>query len=254
MSVNLTQKEEEKFKIIQQALTGSLTNGKAAVMLGVSIRQVKRLKVKVREMGSNAVIHKLKGQKGNHHLDLAIKEKALLAIKEQYSDFKPTFATEKLAQKHGVHISYGTTRLWMIEEKLWKPRTQKKNTYRSWRPRKEYYGELEQFDGSYHLWFENRFVDEYGSPIEACLLASIDDATGEITKATFSANEGVVAVCVFWKEYVENVGKPIGIYLDKFSTYKINHKQAIDNSELMTQFQKIMQELSIQLISLTNLS
>lgn len=249
MSVNLTQKEEEKFKIIQQTLAGILTNGKAAVMLGVSERQVKRLKKKVREIGIPAVIHKLKGQKGNHHLDPAIKEKTLLAIKKQYSDFKPTFATEKLAQKHGIHISYGTTRLWMIEEKLWKPRAQKKNTYRAWRPRKEYFGELEQFDGSYHLWFENRFVDEFGTPIEVCLLASIDDATGEITKAKFAANEGVVAVCSFWKEYVEELGKPVGIYLDKFSTYKINHKSAVDNSELMTQFQKIMKELAIQLIT-----
>lgn len=249
MSVNLTQKEEEKLKIIQQTFAGILTNGKAATMLGVSQRQVKRLKRRVREVGSLAVIHKLKGQKGNHHLDPAIKEKALLAIRHRYSDFKPTFATEKLAKNHGVHISYGTTRLWMIEEKLWKPRVQKKSTYRSWRPRKEYFGELQQFDGSYHLWFENRFIDQFGSPIEVCLLASIDDATGEITKATFAANEGFVAVSSFWKEYVEDLGKPIGIYLDKFSTYKINHKSAVDNSELMTQFQQIMRELAVQLIT-----
>jgi hypothetical protein len=81
------------------------------------------------------------------------------------------------------------------------------------------------------------------------LLASIDDATGIITKAQFAANEGVVAVFTFWQEYVCTVGKPVSIYLDKFSTYKINHKAAVDNSELMTQFQRAMGTLAIQLIT-----
>lgn len=123
-------------------------------------------------------------------------------------------------------------------------RKQKKTReYRSWRPRKENFGEFEQFDGSYHLWFEKRFVDEYGNPIEVCLLAAIDDATGKITKAEFAANEGVIAVFTFWKTYMEKLGKPVSIYLDKFSTYKINHKAAVDNKDLMTQFERAMKDL-----------
>ena len=91
--------------------------------------------------------------------------------------------------------------------------------------------------GTYHYWFENRFVDTNGDPIEVCLLASIDDATGKITRAEFLANEGVVAVFTFWQDYVQEAGKPLAIYLDKFSTYKINHKAAVDNKDLLTQFQ-----------------
>jgi hypothetical protein len=116
-------------------------------------------------------------------------------------------------------------------------------------PRKEYVGELIQFDGSYHLWLENRFVDQQREPIEVCLLAAIDDATGTITKAKFADNEGVAAVFTFWKEYVEQIGKPLAIYLDAFSTYKINHKAAVDNKELKTQFQQAMQSLAITLIT-----
>ncbi len=249
MPTEFTQKEQKKLAIIQGTLTGKLTNEQAAIMLGISTRQIKRLKKKVREEGTLAVVHGLKGKQSNHHIDLSIKEKALTVIKEKYPDFKPTFATEKLGEEHGIHLSYGTTRLWMIEEKLWRPRKQKHGIYRSWRPRKEYFGELMQFDGSYHLWFENRYCDEGGIPIEVCLLAAIDDATGEITKASFSANEGVVAVFAFWKNYVQEIGKPLGIYLDKFSTYKINYKSAVDNSELITQFQRSMQNLGITLIT-----
>lgn len=101
---------------------------------------------------------------------------------------------------------------------------------------------MEQFDGCYHKWFEER------AP-ECCLLASIDDAEGKITRAEFKDNEGIKPVFGFWKEYTEEKGAPVSVYLDKFSTYKINHKAAEDNSELMTQFEKAMSELNIKLIT-----
>jgi len=41
----------------------------------------------------------------------------------------------------------------------------------------------------------------------------------------------------------------VAIYLDKFSTYKVNHKNAEDNHALMTQFERAMKELDIKLIS-----
>lgn len=248
-STKLTQKEQERLSVITDTLSGKITKAQAATILGISTRQVKRLKSKVRENGATAVIHQLKGKVSNHHIADFIKEKALTTISEKYIDFKPTFATEKLEENHGIKISYGTTRLWMIEKGLWKVRKQRKTSYRAWRPRKDYYGDLVQFDGSYHYWFEERFTDATGTPLEVCLLASIDDATGQITKASFAANEGVVAVFTFWQKYVEEVGKPVSIYLDAFSTYKINHKSAVDNKELLTQFQRVMQHLDIQLIT-----
>lgn len=246
----LSIKEQDKLNIINATRDRMITNGQAAKMLGISVRQVKRLKKKIREQGSSAIAHQLKGKQSNHHIAETVKQKALQVMREKYADFKPTFATEKLEENHDIRISYGTTRLWMIEEGLWEPRKQKKTgEYRSWRPRKEYLGELAQFDGSYHHWFENRYLDKEGLPIEVCLLASIDDATGKITRAEFLANEGVVAVFTFWKGYVEEEGKPVAIYLDKFSTYKINHKSAVDNHEFMTQFQRAMLDLNINLIS-----
>lgn len=244
-----TSEEQYKFNVITKVLKKEIKPGLAAKLLGISTRQVRRLKISVREYGVSATVHKLKGKPGNHHIDLMVKKKALTAIKATYSDFKPTFATEKLKENHSIRVSYGTTRLWMIEEGLWKPRKQKAINYKSWRPRKDYFGEMQQFDGSYHLWFEDRLLDENGALLEVCLLASVDDATGKISKATFAANEGVIAVFTFWKEYILQHGKPLSIYLDKFSTYKINHKAAVDNSDLVTQFQRAMQALGIQLIT-----
>ena len=53
----------------------------------------------------------------------------------------------------------------------------------------------------------------------------------------------------FWKEYVEEHGKPVSVYLDKFSTYKVNHKNAVDNHELLTQFEGMTQRIGIKLIT-----
>ena len=163
-------------------------------------------------------------------------------VKKNYVDFGPTLASEKLEENHRIKISGETLRKLMIKWEYWKPKIRKKNKqYRSWRPRKEYYGEMEQYDGSYHKWFEDR-ADE------CCLLASIDDATGKMT-AKFDYHEGVIPTFNFWREYVEEKGRPISIYLDKFSTYKINHKSAEDNTEMITQFERAMNSLDIRLIT-----
>ncbi len=246
--IHFTSQEQEKADILVAAIEGKITNNQAAKQLGLSMRHVKRVKAAIRRNGIATVIHGLKGKSGNHHISETIKENSLTLIKEKYPDFKPTFATEKLAENHLIHISHETLRLWMIKEGLWKPRKQKQARYFSWRPRKEYFGELQQFDGSYHYWFEDRYKDASGDLIEVCLLAAIDDATGNITRAAFAQHEGVIPVFTFWKTYIEELGKPLKIYLDKFSTYKINHKAALDNSDLITQFEKATKTLEIELI------
>ena len=128
----------------------------------------------------------------------------------------------------------------MTELKLWKPKSRKKSgKWHIWRARKDNYGEMQQFDGSYHIWFGDE---------ESCLLLSVDDATGKITHAKFDYNEGVVAVFKFWLEYFAKNGLPLSIYLDKFSTYKVNHKNATDNKNMITQFQRASNQTGFKLI------
>jgi hypothetical protein len=43
-------------------------------------------------------------------------------IKEQYCDFGPTLAAEKLAAPHQIHFARETLRQWMIIAGLWKDR------------------------------------------------------------------------------------------------------------------------------------
>ena len=241
-TITMTEKEIFRLNIINQLIAKTIGIGQAATQLGLSVRQVKRLKKRVVAKPADGIVHGLRGKGGNRGTSNDIIETASKLLRETYADFKPTFAAEKL-RLHGISLSKEKVRQLMASLGLWKPKKKRESgTYHAWRPRKAWFGEMEQFDGSYHDWFEGR-ADE------CCLLASIDDAKGTVTRAEFGQSESVVEVAGFWKGYVSERGKPIAIYLDKFSTYKTNHKNAKDDHELMTQFQRMMKELDIQLIT-----
>lgn len=242
-TITMTEQDEFRFEIINSLIQNKIEIGQAMKMIDLSKRQIKRLRKRVREQGTEGVIHKGRGKRSNRKMSDENREKMEKLLKEKYLDFGPKFAAEKLRDNHSIDNSKETIRMIMINLGLRTVKHRKGNgEYRAWRPRKECYGEMEQFDGSYHKWFEERSG-------EHCLLASIDDATGRITKAVFAKNEGVKEVSKFWKEYVEEHGKPVSVYLDKFSTYKVNHKNAVDNHELMTQFEGMTQRIGIKLIT-----
>jgi len=237
----MTNAEANRHAIILKLIHKEINGTQAARQLHLSVRQTKRLKARVITQGVKGIIHQLRGVTGNNKLSKELIEKATTYLTEYYPDFGPTFAQEKLAEIHKLTIGVSTVRKLMIEVKLFKPKRRKANgEYRAWRERKASFGEMIQFDGSYHKWFEDR------AP-ECCLLAGIDDATGRVT-LKFDTNESIQCVFTFWKEYVETIGKPVAIYLDKYSTYKINHPSATDNKELMSQFQRALKTLGISVI------
>ena len=238
----MTNREINRHSIIKKLLDREINGTTAADLLKLSVRHIKRLKAKVKQFGPKALIHKSRGKPSNRRMPDKEREAIAEILKQKYPDFKPTFAAEKLEQNHNIKRDPKTIRTIMIEEDLWRPRKKKKQEYHSWRKRKPCYGEMEQFDGSYHRWAEDRSE-------EWCLLASIDDATGIPTKAKFDTDEGIFPVFKFWKEYVKEHGKPRSIYLDKFSTYKMNQRAAIENHETQTQFQRAMNQLGIEPIT-----
>lgn len=240
--IQLTARENERYDIIRDCIDGNITNKEASVRLELKIRQIQRIKRAVEKKDRCGVIHKLKGQAPPNTTSNTITRKVIEFFKQKkHQDFGPTFAQEKL-EKDGTIMNKETLRLLMIKQKLWKPKPRRgPQITREWRERKECFGELVQFDGSYHDWLE--------TGDEKCLLAAIDDATGRIIHAVFEDNEGVYSVFRFWKAYVEAYGRPVAIYLDKFSTYKVNHKNAVDNAEFITQFKRAMNDLDIQVIS-----
>lgn len=240
----MTTIERLRLTVIEEVLSGTITNSTAAVKLNLTVRQIQRLKKKFRINGYDSLIHGLRGKTGSRKTNINLENNIVKLIKEKYWDFGPLLAFEKIKYIHQINIGKDAVRAIMIRNDIWKSKKRKRGEYFSWRDRRSSYGELQLFDGSYHDWFEGRNPE---IP-EACLLAAIDDATGRITDATFGHNESVEAVFSFWKSYVRLNGMPTEIYLDKFSTYKINHPKAVDNAELMTQFGRASKTLGINLI------
>lgn len=241
--ITMSQKEIDRYDIIKRLIRKEMNGTEASKLLSLSTRQIRRLKSKVEAKGAKGLIHRNRGGPGNRSIPKEEKSMIVQLIKTLYSDFRPTLASEKLNERNGIKRDPKTIRKIMIEEKLWKPKRAKKGSiHRSWRQRRAHFGEMQQFDGSYHDWFEGRLP-------KACLLASVDDATGKITKAEFAEHEGVTPVFKFWKSYLKEQGKPRSIYLDKFSTYKMNPRFAEANHDLLTQFQRAMKECNIEPIS-----
>jgi transposase len=242
--ITMAKRELDRYEILLRVLRKEITAQKAGELVGLSKRQIQRLKKRVNKKGAKGLIHGNRGKKSNRRIPDAQRTKIAELLKEQYSDFKPTFAAEKLKELHAIDRDPKTIRSIMIAEGLWSPRQgRSEEHHRAWRKRKDAYGEMVQFDGSYHHWYEGR-----GESAEQCILAAIDDATSTVSKASFSAHEGVLPVFAFWKAYLLTHGKPRCIYLDKFSTYKMQHRVAMENPDLKTQFQRVCDTLGIELI------
>jgi len=238
--ISMTEEEISRHNIIKNLIDGRINGTDASKQIEISVRQVRRIKAKVKEKGAEGIIHGNRGRASNRRIDNEILTKTIGLLEKKYQGFKPTLATEKLLELDKIELSNEKVRQIMIENKLWKVRSRKQSKKKYfWRARKDNYGEMEQFDGSYHNWFGKE---------ESCLLLSVDDATGKITHAKFDYNESIVAVFKFWLEYFDKNGLPISVYLDKFSTYKVNHKNATDNKDMITQFQRASNQTGFKLI------
>lgn len=240
MNITMSLTEVKKYDIIKKVMSKELNGSEAAELLNLTTRHIRRLKKKVEENGIKALAHGNRGKPGNRRLPDKESKKIADLIRQKYPDFGPTLAMEKLVELDKIKRSRGAIRSIMIDEEIWKPKSKSKETHRQWRQRKASKGELVQYDGSYEHWFEER-----GG--EICLLAGIDDADSEVW-ARFAEHEGVEPTFNYWRDYINRFGKPNSIYVDKFSTYSMNHKLAKENPDTLTQFERAMAELHIGVI------
>ena len=242
--VTMTTQELDRLKVIHQVLQHKLTWPQAAAQLALSIRQVGRLCARVRIEGHKGIIHRLRGHRSNHQLAPGVLDCALALVRRRYPDFGPTFATEKLRERHRVVLSGWTLRQGMIRAGLWRPR-HRKLRHRAWRPRRACLGELVQLDGSEHAWFEDR------GP-RCVLLAYVDDATSRALAGAFVPVEDTVTLLRATTTYLRRWGRPIAFYVDKDSIYRVNRQATIEEqlqeTAPLTQFTRAMRELDITVI------
>ena len=182
MLVTMTDKELYRLGIIQRVFDRALLQRDAADILKLSVRQVQRLVRLYRTDGATAFASSRRGRPANNRIDEETRCKALDLIRCHYSDFGPTLATEKLAERHHIYLSVETIRNWMTADGLWRPHSRRRTRVYQPRYRRDCFGELVQIDGSHHDWFEGR------AP-KCCLLVFMDDATGRLKHLRFRDSE-----------------------------------------------------------------
>lgn len=92
-----------------------ITQVAAALIIGMSERQVGRLVSAVRKEGDIAVVHKSRGKESSRKIDDKRKDIVLGHYTARYKDFGPTLATEKLKEIDGIEVSKETLRMWLIK-------------------------------------------------------------------------------------------------------------------------------------------
>lgn len=232
----MSDKELLRSQLMVQLVAGKMSQSEAATRLGVSVRQVKRLKRSFVADGVDGLVSKKRGQPSNRCVAPALLAQALGWIGTHYSDFGPTLATEKLREQHGLALSVETVRQLMITHGYWKARRASKAKVHQMRDRRAQRGELIQIDGSPHDWFEGR------SP-RCCLLVFIDDATGELMHLQFVDAETTLDYMAALARHIELHGLPAALYSDQHSIFRINAKEPSRASQ--SQFARALSELGI---------
>jgi transposase len=176
-------KELRRAGVLARVESGELKLVNAAVMMGISYRQSKRLAKRYREGGTQGLKHGSAGRESNRRKSKKFRERVMRLVGKKYSGeegerFGPTLAAEHLASDDDVEVNAQTLRRWMLAEGLW-------SRARKRRERKEHVGELVQMDGSFHPWLEER------GP-RGCLMNMVDDASGD-TLARMGSEETIWA-------------------------------------------------------------
>ena len=233
--IEMSQQERDRLKVMSQVLSGKRKQAEAARLLRRSVRQIRRLQHRLEDEGDYGVIHRLRGRPSNNRKDEGFRRQVIDLYREDYPDFGPTLAAEKLA-KQGLEICDETLRLWLISAKLWKPK-RKRDKHRRRRPRRECLGELVQADGSHHDWLEGR------GPWMV-LLVMIDDATSKVV-ARFHPAETTEGYMDLLGRYLRKHGRMVAMYTDRDSIFC---GQAKGKKPAKTQFTRALGQLDIEWI------
>src|SRR3984885_7318190 len=237
--VVMSKRELNRLDVLARLDSDRLTVRAAAELMTITLRQTYRLLRRYRDGGASAIANQRRGRPSNNRLPDEVRDHAIALVRERYADFGPTFAAEKLAERHDVRVSRETLRSWMRQAGIWISRAERKRIQQP-RHRREHIGELVQIDGSEHRWFEDRAAS-------CTLLVFIDDATSRLMELRFVPSESTFAYFDALKSYLQHHGKPVAFYSDKHSIFRISREDAASGNG-MTQFGRALSELNIEIL------
>lgn len=208
----LTQREAQRLHVLTLLANGKVTTAQAVEALGITPRQVRRLRAKLQAGGPTALAHGNRGRRAEHAVPDGLRGQLLALARGKYPGFNDVHLTEKLTEVEGLRVSRATVRRVLRAAGLRSPRRRRPPRHRTRRPRRPQAGLLAQFDGSPYAWFEDR------GP--ACTLqGAVDDATGSVLAACFRAEEDAAGYLWCLREIASHWGLPAAAYTDRHSIF-----------------------------------
>lgn len=245
--VTLSKQEEQRAIILGQVGAGVLGVAQAAVLIGVSERQVRRLVAAYQRDGPRGIVHGNRGRSPAHSTSPEVREQVLALASGKYEGVNHSHLAELLFEREGLQISRSTLGRVLSEAGVRSPRPQRRRSkHRSRRERYPQEGMLLQIDASHHHWF--------GKDVpRIALLAVIDDATGKVPAAWFQPTEDARGYMTLLRQVVMKTGVPGAIYSDRHSIFWPANgeslKEQLAGRRSPTQFGRAMADLGVQLIA-----
>lgn len=245
----MSQEQLKRYTVIEKTLEGSMTIREAAKHLGLSVRQVIRLKKGVEERGAAALIHKNRGRKPAHAIPDGVKETIIaLKISDKYKEANFKHFQELLERFENIKISYSPLYKILKGAGIQSPKKRRRFKPHRRRKRKAQKGLLIQMDATPYNWF--------GDGKMYSLHGAIDDATGEIVGLYMTKNECLQGYFETTRQMLLNHGIPISIYCDRHAIFlstkagKLTIEDQLEGKVCNdTQFGRAMKELGITIIS-----
>jgi transposase len=244
--LRLGKREEHRALVLNKLLAGQLTSQQAAELLGVSTRQLRRLKDRYRTVGVRGLVHGNRGRSPTHRLPESVRQQVVELAQTTYVGFNWQHLTEKLQEEEQLTISRSSVRRLLSEAGLAVVRPRRAPRRRRRRERVPQEGMLLQADGSRHQWLGPE--GPYWT-----LVGGIDDATGKVPWAVFREQEDAAGYMTWLRAVAEREGLPVALYVDRHGIFKQTLKrktlqEQLAGAWLPTQFGRVLQELGITLI------
>ena len=227
-------------EVILRAIAKKITWFQAAEIAGLSARHVRRLRWRYENFGYDGLLDRRRGLPSERRVPLAVVEQILRLFREQYYDLNVRHFHEKLAEHHGIELSYTWVKLALQGAGL-VAKARKRGVHRKRRVRRPLPGMMLHIDGSRHQWFQDdRWFD---------LIVILDDATSQIYYAQLVDEESTTTVMAGLWEVVERKGLFCALYSDRGSHFWLTPKAGgkVDRRRF-TQVGRALHDLGVQMI------
>lgn len=205
--MTLTPEEARRVHVLTLLEGKRITPAQAAEALGLTPRQVRRLRVGLRSEGLAALVHGNRGRPAPNQLLASVRTQIVALARGRYAGLNDHHLTEKLTTVEGLAVSRATVQRILRAAGVVSPRRRRPPRHRARRLRKAQAGLLLQLDGSPFAWFGST------RPVRS-LLAAIDDATGAVLAGTFRAQEDAAGYLRLLHTVGCTVGLPAAVYTD----------------------------------------